>query len=211
MIKIDKQPTPPEWRTFCNTPGVRYEAKPFLREALLKEQGYICAYCMRSIPCADGNSKERSRIDHILSRKKHPDLQLDYNNMVICCPGAIHGNDKNNFHCDKSKGEEDLNYTPFQQFTIDSIRYSTFDGEIRSSIPKCEEELNHVLNLNNPLLKANRREVINAVIHVLEKRRWNVASLSHELERWKTADFNGHKKAYCGIVIWYLEKKLGRL
>ena len=44
MRKIVKGLEPLAWREFRNTPGVKYEAKPELRDALIQEQGYICAY-----------------------------------------------------------------------------------------------------------------------------------------------------------------------
>ncbi|MDM8338404.1 hypothetical protein [Mediterranea massiliensis] len=110
MRKIEKQSEPREWTAHRLTPGAKYEAKPELREALLKEQGYLCAYCMRRIPIRDTNSNETTRIDHILSRRNHPELQLNYSNMVVCCPGAI----TSDFHCDKQKGENDITFNLFE-------------------------------------------------------------------------------------------------
>ena len=97
MRKIDKRPEPKVWVEYRQTPGAKYEAISELRSSLLEEQGYVCAYCMRRIPVKDRNSNETSRIEHVLSREKHPDRELDYHNMVICCPGAI----SSDFHCDK--------------------------------------------------------------------------------------------------------------
>ncbi|KAA6337781.1 hypothetical protein EZS27_014164 [termite gut metagenome] len=113
MKKIDKGAEPQEWEEYRNTPGATYQSIPPLREALFREQGYICAYCMRRIPCKDTNSNEDIRIDHIKCREKYPNLQLDYRNMVICCPGAIN----NDFHCDKKKGASDISFTPFDSFS----------------------------------------------------------------------------------------------
>lgn len=53
MIKIAKNKEPKEWTEYRNTPGVDYQSIPELVESLLKEQGYICAYCMRRIPHRD--------------------------------------------------------------------------------------------------------------------------------------------------------------
>ena len=99
MIKIAKGKEPKEWTEYRNTPGVDYQSIPELVESLLKEQGYICAYCMRRIPHRDKLYKkdgikyvltdEAHRIEHVLSRDNHPDKKLDYNNMVVCCPGHI--------------------------------------------------------------------------------------------------------------------------
>lgn len=53
MILITKNKEPKEWTEYRNTPGVDYQAIPELIQSLLKEQGYICAYCMRRIPKQD--------------------------------------------------------------------------------------------------------------------------------------------------------------
>ena len=89
MRKINKGPEPVKWKQYCKTPGVKYQSIPELRDSLLKEQGYICAYCMRKIPHKDKNSTEDSRIEHIKCREKYPEEELAYSNMVICCPGRL--------------------------------------------------------------------------------------------------------------------------
>ena len=52
MILITKNKEPKEWTEYRNTPGVDYQAIPELVQSLLKEQGYICAYCMRALVCS---------------------------------------------------------------------------------------------------------------------------------------------------------------
>src|SRR4051812_20262977 len=130
MIQIIKRQEPKAWTLKVATPGFdEYEPIPELREALLIEQGYICAYCMRRIPIKDKGVKEASKIEHILSRENRPDLQLDYTNMVICCPGFINGED----HCDKSKGSRSVTFLPHRPFLQLSISYHSKNGEIKSS------------------------------------------------------------------------------
>ena len=111
MILITKNKEPKEWTEYRNTPGVDYQAIPELVQSLLKEQGYICAYCMRRIPTKDKIYKkdgvnfvytnEDHRVEHIKSREQHNDLKLDYTNMVVCCPGHIGAQD----HCDRLKDQ----------------------------------------------------------------------------------------------------------
>lgn len=221
MIKINKGKEPAEWTKYRLTPGVDYDSIPELRESLLKEQGYICAYCMRRIPVKDVNSSETSRIDHIKSREKHPDLKLNYNNMVICCPGAI----SNEFHCDKSKGEEDITFDLFSDHFIDTISYS-MDGEIKSSNVAWNKEFGErtdkgfekgVLNLNNGILRQNRKEVIKAFVEQLNsmnknKQSWTKSRLQNALKEWesmhKDDDGESKYKSYCGVIVYYLKKKL---
>lgn len=204
MRKIIKSKEPQEWTEYRLTPNVDYQSIPELRESLLKEQGYICAYCMRSIPNKDKNSNEDSRIDHILSRERHPNKKLDYQNMVICCPGAI----SNDFHCDKRKSENDITFSLFNDSFISTLKYNTKSGEIKSSNPEWNKEINTILNLNNELLKTNRLEVINGIISVLKSKQWKTGEIRKKLEDWDHKNKNGKYKSYCGIVVWYLNKKL---
>ena len=118
MILIQKKSEPKEWQEYRCTPGVDYQSIPELVDALLEEQGYICAYCMRRIPHKDRLYKkdginyvltdEDHRVEHIQSRENHDDKKLDYSNMVVCCPGHI-GNEE---HCDRLKGSKDILFTP---------------------------------------------------------------------------------------------------
>ena len=64
MILINKNQEPKEWTEYCSTPGVTYQSIPELVDALLKEQGYICAYCMRRIPTKDKIEGKLTSEDH---------------------------------------------------------------------------------------------------------------------------------------------------
>lgn len=214
MRKIYKGKEPKEWMEYRLTPGAKYASKPQLVDALLKEQGYICAYCMRRIPTRDSFSSENHRIEHIKCRDSYPDLELNYDNMVICCPGAISGRDSKEFHCDKAKGNKDISFSPLDVDIIKTIRYKTLDGTIYSTNQQWDEEINSVLNLNNPLLKLNRKNVIYALIEELKsgtkRGSINKAWFDRQLEKWSSKDTNGRLKPYCGVVEWFLTKKLNR-
>lgn len=196
-----------EWKQRrLNTPGASYEATDELRNALLTEQGYICAYCMRRIPVKDQSNSETSRIDHIKCRAHHESLQLIYNNMVICCPGNINGEE----HCDKRKANNSISFTLFTNLLEKSISYSTKNGSIKSSNPTWDNELREVLGLNNKLLQLNRKSVLDAVIVNLGKQ-WKIADLNKALSKWEEKDQDGKYRAYCGIVRWYLKKAIHKL
>lgn len=204
MRKILKQLEPREWTKHRLTPGAKYEAVPELRKALLEEQGYLCAYCMRRIPIRDTNSNESTRIDHILSRTKHPELQLNYSNMVVCCPGAI----TSDFHCDKQKGENDITINLFEDHFFDTISYSSKDGRIKSSDAESDRQINELLNLNHALLKRNRLETLRGVILMLNRIGWTNSNIRHQIEIWNQKDQQGHYKPYNSIVVWFLKKKM---
>ena len=159
MRKIVKGLEPLAWREFRNTPGVIYEAKPELREALIQEQGYICAYCMQRI-----SLDVKTHIEHMKSRSKHPELILDYQNMVLCCSGNTCGVS----HCDNHKDNEDITFDLFSEAFINTLSYQIQSRSvaIKSSNPIWDNEINDILNLNCPILGINRKLAFDAVLTV---------------------------------------------
>lgn len=194
---------------------MEYQAIPELRESLLKEQGYVCAYCMRRIPVRDKDEKgtpfqEDSRIEHIKCRDRYPELQLDYSNMVICCPGAV----TMDYHCDRKKENTDITFDMFSQAFIETLSYSSKDGTIKSSNADYDNQINEVLNLNNKRLKANRLSVLREVIDVMGKKsrnNWNKSLISRSLMVWDSKDKDGRLHPYSGIVVWFLKRVLKRM
>ncbi|MBN8706501.1 MAG: hypothetical protein J0L62_11555 [Bacteroidetes bacterium] len=203
MIQIKKRLEPVEWTAKKATPGfTEYEAITELREALLEEQGYICAYCMRRIPAKDVKVDATSKIEHIKSQESRPDLQLSYANMAICCPGNL--NDE--AHCDKSKGGNNVSFNLHTAALQQSITYTSFDGSISSTNTTWNNEMNDLLNLNHELLKANRKEALSGIIEILNAVGWSKHTINTKLNLWRQRNTEGKYYQFCGIIIWYLEK-----
>jgi len=209
MIHIKKGTEPREWTERKATPGFKYEATPELRNALLHEQGYICAYCMRRIPTPvnDLKANETSKIEHIQSRKNRPDLQLDYSNMAICCPGNLN----NESHCDTAKKDSNLCFPLYNIELQESIYYSLKDGSISSKREDWNNDIQNVLKLNHPLLKKNRNAALNGVIEAMKSLGWNHQTVNRKYNHYQSRNAEGKFNEYCGIVIWYLEKKIRQL
>jgi uncharacterized protein (TIGR02646 family) len=205
MIQINKGSEPVKWTEKKSTPNfTQYESITELREALLEEQGYICAYCMRRIPAKDVNVDATSKIEHIKSQVDRPDLQLNYANMAICCPGNL--NDE--AHCDKLKGSRSVSFNLQTATLQQSITYASLDGSISSSNHIWNNEMNEILNLNHGLLKANRKEALSGIIDYLNAAGWTTQAINAKLNLWRQRNAEGKYFQFCGIVIWYLEKKL---
>lgn len=205
MIQINKGTEPVEWTAMKATPGfTEYEPIPELRDALLIEQGYICAYCMRRIPAKDVKVDATSKIEHIKSQDDRPDLQLNYANMAICCPGNL--NDE--AHCDKLKGGNSVSFNLHTQALQQSIEYTSKDGFISSTNTTWDKEMNDLLNLNHTMLRANRKEALWGVIEYLNAVNWTTQTINNKLNQWRQLNAQGKYFEFCGIIIWYLEKKL---
>lgn len=209
MRKIDKGPEPPSWTQRRKTPGALYEATDDLRLSLIKEQGYLCAYCQRRILFEPGRPTD-TRIEHVKSRKTHTQLQLDYRNMVLCCDGNLPGGP----HCDRSKGERDLELDLFRQEDIDTLRYSSKDGTIKSVNEDYDAELNTILNLNQQTLRRNRVGALDGVIETLGRRgkyEWTKGDISKMKMAFEEKDGKGRYREYNGIILWFLDRKLKKL
>lgn len=211
MMKIDKGCEPAAWRKYRLTPGATYQAIPALVGSLLDEQGYVCAYCECRITAA----RDAHRVEHVKCRKRYPELQLDYQNMVACCSGNMRGLS----HCDRSKGDRDISFTPIDTRVADSIFYEN-SGTIKSRNSLWDDEFNHVLNLNLSIIKSNRRKTLMGVIAELNRRKvlWRKGDIERMIEKWESRhprSINGQRWSeyypYRGIVIYYLKKKLHQM
>lgn len=137
-------------RIIRNTPDATYcyeslrgEPKRRVLEALLVEQGHLCAYCMCRIG-ADGHS---ATIEHLIPQ--HPDdsaadgeLSLAYHNLVAVCDG------RGGATCDKRRGNASLTVDPTKSHTLETIYYHR-DGRIDAKDESVQHDIQITLGLNN--------------------------------------------------------------
>ncbi len=191
MIFIQKGREPNAWMRYRLTKGVEFRAIPELKDSLLKEQGYLCAYCMARI------DKDHMKVEHFKPRSRYPRLKFSYKNLLACCLGKT----QEESHCDTSKGNAEISLSPLSPSCVDTLSYESGTGKIKSSNPYYDRELDRILHLNTPIIKQNRLKVLQGAIQALRIRK--------QLEKeWNPVDKEGKRKPYCGIVIYFLEKKL---
>ncbi|MCF7958563.1 MAG: TIGR02646 family protein [Phycisphaerae bacterium] len=210
MRAIAKNTEPRELAHYRNYPNTTYDGdgfspvKDIVREALLAEQGHLCAYCMQRI------NKDSIKIDHWHCQSKHSSKQLDYKNLLGCCMGN-EGKSPKEQHCDTKKSDDDISFNPANpnDHRKMKIRYLG-NGMIRSDNLQFNEELNSILNLNLSRLKSNRKTIWKSVTQVLSKTQ--VSCTRNQIEKlivkYQKKDSNGYFKEYCDVAIYYLEKKL---
>ena len=194
------------------------EVKQILRDSLLKEQGYLCAYCMSRI------DEKNIKIEHYVPRNN--ENELDYKNLLAVCEGNSFGNEDKYQHCDTKKGNKTLKIDPQNKYHISKISYKP-DGTIYSN--EFNDDLNKILNLNGNdkdededkdedkdkdegYLKNNRKTALDTLkseIHKIYKDKTVTFNFFKKaLNRYTSFDENGQRKPYCGILIEYLEKKI---
>lgn len=133
-------------------PHARYGglSKDDVRDALVRDQGYLCAYCMQRIEPDAAHMK----IEHWKAQSKHQDLQLKWRNMLGVCMGRK-GQPHRLQHCDSFRENRELIINPLDH----PERYLSYtnQGEIRATRPDIQADIDEKLNLNLDLLKRRRR------------------------------------------------------
>lgn len=201
-----------------STPGATFGdcKKSDIRTALLIEQGYICAYCMRRIDDAMTNGKPNTRIEHYGAQSHEESLRMNYLNMLGVCDGN-EGNPKHLQTCDKRRGNQTLTLDPRTRVCEDLIAYQD-NGTIYAKKEGEDKELNEVLGLNNENLIRERFSVVKIARERMQRyyrkkkknQSWTKSDLTKEIKYWSTQKDNKYPE-YCRIAIYYLEKKLARL
>lgn len=173
-----------------------YKDKDDVREKLLEEQGYLCAYCMRRI------DKEHMKIEHWYSEEKLSDVErLNYQNMLGACLGHIEGTKGSDDTCDTHKGKSLIKVNPLDKSTLVHIQYSSATGAIFADDEDVQQDIDKTLNLNaeRHLLKENRKELLNTLITEMRKMQkqgtWNKKVLETTRARYESVDANGKKKS----------------
>lgn len=120
MIYIQKKPEPNlllEYRHQINASfdDMDADVKIQLRESLLKEQGHLCAYCMRRITDA-----KDTKIEHFEART--PENELQYHNLLAVCRGGDGGPVKA-MSCDTKKGNRQIFINPLNKSDMERIYY----------------------------------------------------------------------------------------
>lgn len=189
------------------TQGANYDdfrSKDELCQALMKEQGFICCYCMQRI------RPGKAHIEHWKPRSLYPELQLDYQNLLAVCDGNK-GNSPHLQHCDTLKENKEIFINPTEPDCETLVKFS-ISGKVYSDNKKIDEELNIVLNLNYQTLRNNRKNALDDAIKNLKRVKpdgdWSKAFLKKQIHKWESFGADNKYEPYCRIVIYYLEKKL---
>lgn len=92
-----------------------------LKHQMMEEQGGICCYCGLKI---DFNNGRKATVEHLIPKGVSRELVGEYKNLLLCCSLTQEENDDitngiitdiDVIHCDDTKGNTQLNYTPLQE------------------------------------------------------------------------------------------------
>lgn len=212
MKAITKEPEPASLTKHRMTPHTdyyNYADKETLRQMLVAEQRGLCCYCMGRI------RRNSMKIEHWRCQSRFPGEQLDYRNLLGACQGG-EGQPRSRQHCDTRKGDLDLRWNPAEQsHQIEARIHYESDGGIRSHDADFDAELDEVLNLNLPVLKASRKRIRQRVVDwwQMEKRRLQgpVPRERFVRERARRVDRAGDLEPFCQVAVWWLDQRLKRM
>ncbi|WP_221065299.1 retron system putative HNH endonuclease [Methylomagnum ishizawai] len=205
-----KSPEPKELTEYRCQPDAVYDGPLFtpvkqaIRAQLLREQGYLCAYCMKRIGVWE------MKVEHWHCQDHYPHEQLDYQNLLGACQGH-EGEPYSQQTCDTRKGNRDLKYHPAHPgHRIESQISFLGNGKVGSADTDFDGQLNGVLNLNLPRLLGNRLAVWNAVHDRLSRKAGSrtPAEIQKLIDDWSVSDQGGQLREYCAVAVYYLRKRL---
>ena len=141
-----------EWRSNGIEPGwAEFDGKPMkqtVKAALIEEQGNLCCFCECRTEMHSGH------IAHLLDRQNHPDLVLEYGNLLYSCPENPSGIPQT---CGQSQGNDILPISPLNDDCETHFAYSQ-NGNILGKNDGANETI-RILNLNGSkqLCESRRR------------------------------------------------------
>ena len=208
MIRYAKGPAPARLTALTTTPNMTWDGlgtddRQPIRDALIRDQAALCAYCQRRIGSA------QMKIEHWFAR--HPDgadLQLTWSNMLGVCLGRS-ARDR---HCDENRGNRALFLQPVDGLGPDPrehLRYTKHgDVESTSPNPRVADDI-RILNLNAYALTRARREVYDAFLDRWQRAGYGAQEL-RKLDRECEIRPSTAGREHAEFLRFHVRKKLRR-
>lgn len=220
MRYIDnRNPEPQELTDYREkTPNATYDGlgtdvKDIIRNNLLDEQGYICAYCM----CRIDNSSECT-IEHYISQNRHKDSpytkdEHKYHSLLYSNMSGVCKNDSE--HCDKLRGNKPLEILDPHNPSCEILISYDFDGHIKPSGQDAEKVKKDIdtLGLDCNKLSKYRKTVWDEIWGRFKKEHersdWSRDLFLDYAQKYRTKEQKRHGimrfHAYCNFIVWGFE------
>lgn len=135
-----------------------------LKHQMYDEQGGICCYCGLRI-FEDSEGRKQS-VEHVVPKSSHRELVGEYKNLLLTC--SITDDDANLMgvatnnptlrHCDDSKEDKPLHYTPLMPECETLFQYDVVGG-VQATDAKAQSDI-ETLRLDCDLLKERRKAAL---------------------------------------------------
>lgn len=205
MRAIRKAVEPRSLETFRNRRSGDYEGYPHkdeLRKALVEDQRGLCCYCMGRVRA----DRTAMKIEHWKPRKRFPDEELKYRNLLAACRGG-EGEPMPRQHCDTRKGDTVIRWNPAEPAhrIEERVRYQA-NGRIVSDDEQFDRDLNETLNLNLLWLVNGRKARLDAVLQGFQRSNPSRDRVKHLLEQYRGG--TGPLEPFCPVDAWWWRRRL---
>jgi len=177
MIRYHKGPAPRRLTDLAATPGSSWDAlgaedRNVIREALVRDQGALCAYCQRRIRTdrADTTGAVQMKIEHWIPRSESAEHHFRWTNLLGVCMGTTAAVDSAEpgpvRHCDTSRGNARLFLHPVAGQGPDPRAHVRYTGAGRIEADPADERVAsdlRALNLNAAPLRRGREAVLDGI------------------------------------------------
>lgn len=175
-----------------------------LRDALIKEQGEICCYCMKKIDV------DSSHIEHFFPKEQFRDIDLSYDNLFASCNGEgssiiydeYCGHRKDNWWREDMISPTDIEVEKVFKYAPNG-KISSVNGRTTSNIA---QEMIHNLGLDSYHLERSRREAIEAS-EVFDDVEYSEEEIRNFIDYYSNKD-NGTYIPFCKAIVDCLEEML---
>lgn len=223
MIRYAKGAAPPRIAEIASTPGIEWDAlgavdRDPIRDALVRDQGALCAYCQRRIIAAEDpeSGRPRMKIEHWYPRSAQDSRPLVWSNLLGVCTGlSQYPDDRGRVlpTCDTSRGNRKLFLHPVVGQGPDPrahLRYAK-NGKLEphAESPRVVEDID-ALNLNAPSLVRSRAAVLDAAWDKLKRANFAAAAV-RRLAKLQEIVPGSSAPEHAEFLRYHLEKKLRQL
>ena len=222
--EIDRVRRTPEWHEASVPEQIRdcfdQLDKNAIREALIREQHSLCAYCMHRI-YNDGNS---TTIEHRIPLSRDRENALNFGNMLGVCDGGSHRTIKCHLCCDRAKGNTPITLDPTRPEMIACIFYRDggkeiyYKGNDNALSDTINREINRILFLNGvhnrdgsfksdtaTMIVKGRSDAFKCYLRIVGKAKIDATYLRSQIRNITESD---EYPEYAGVILFYLRRKL---
>lgn len=176
-----------------------------LHAALLKEQGWACCYCGRSV------DKVGSHIEHFRPQNSYPERDLDYANLFCSCNTLVEP--RFPLHCGQAKGgkfDEALQIAPSDPGCEQRFLYAA-DGQILPTTPGDNSAIYMIalLALDGKYLRNRRQDVLRGLFP--DELIFSAEEIAALGEAHRQVDADGKMRDLAHVIARYAEQMLASM
>ncbi|BAZ08660.1 hypothetical protein NIES4071_04650 [Calothrix sp. NIES-4071] len=186
-----------DWKSFNKS------VKSDVYESLLKEQGFICAYCSRPI------TRQICHIEHFRPKSVYKELTFEYTNLIASCQGEDEKKPRTPVHCGHKKHawfDEELMVSPLDPKCETYFKYSgsgeiiAVDGEKQAAAKTTINKL--ALDIDK--LRRLRRTAIDTTLQIIEG--VDDAEIQQLIQGYQKPDNTGRLTPFCDVIVYTLQQ-----